>query len=158
MRCMEMYNHSHHGILYCKHPHGHDGVHEGESTPWVWYTTPIALHVQNRTRAMREELIAAVLADPDALWAVLSRADVRHIAGPWLREDRGSWRLRTINPDGPHAATVTPKHDGWWRAQVSYPDGFTMTAYAETSHESQDAAEQWCDDRLREAGVLLATQ
>jgi hypothetical protein len=61
----------------------------------------------------REEAIAMVLSDPEALWAVCT-AKVR-VAGPWQKAEkpgysvhRGEWRC---SPSGKDLATIHP----WWK-------------------------------------------
>ena len=61
----------------------------------------------------REELVAAVLSDAEALWAV--RTSKVRVAGPWVKAERpglavhrGEWRC---SPSGKEVATIHP----WWK-------------------------------------------
>lgn len=94
----------------------------------------------------RSDLIAAVLADPDALWAVLT-SGVK-AAGPWERVEHAS-RRQTQGWDRASANECASPAGTWlgWVEGAASQGGFT----------SRGAAEAWCDERLRADGYLLAS-
>lgn len=130
----------------------------------------------------REELIAAVLADPDALWEL--RAHSQRVAGPWVRRATDSYRVAD-NEDASvglvtrlttkRAGTRCPNgHEGRgnapfcklcgqsntrsepvyvWRAE---PDPRSLTGY--NVCDSREEAEALVDLNLSLAGWLLAGQ
>jgi hypothetical protein len=124
----------------------------------------------------RPELLAAVLADADVLWAVATRlhqwagfgdseGDVR-VAGPWARTDRESCRPGFYNDRDYGIALFasvkrykpTTKLPMRWKACVEPEGSMSHPDYGNSlDFWTLDAAEQWCDARLREAGVLLAS-
>lgn len=153
------------------------------------------------TRLSTEQLIAAVLADPAALWAV-RHADVR-VAGPWTRQAKMSERISDVDDcdygeHGPHVVArveyVAVARSGYrcergcekpgkgdyccrcggpllhepgakaWRVTM-LPDDIEAklgrSAYRPPpmfTSDEREAAEAWCDARLREAGVLLVEE
>lgn len=98
----------------------------------------------------RPTLIAAVLADPDALWAILT-ADVK-VAGPWER--RAEWSVRK-RPDGNEVVEALFVRTAWDDKPWTTRDG--SCAYT-PSFATRAEAEAWCDEQLRKAGWLLATE
>jgi len=104
----------------------------------------------------RPTLIAAVLADPDAAWAILT-ADVR-VMGPWARTKSASDRVSADYMDNGYECS----HGSWaqiarsqkggvsgWRVVV---DGVRGEWFAD-----RNVAEGACDEQLRKAGWLLAS-
>ena len=118
----------------------------------------------------RPELLAAVLAEPDVLWAIAGQLrqldDGLTVAGPWARTKHESVRFGTYE-DRDYGASIhawarrfraTKRLPERWYAYVD-PEGRTIRPDFSGSepHPTREAAEAWCDARLREAGVLLAT-
>lgn len=98
----------------------------------------------------RPALIAAVLADPDALWAILT-ADAKNVAGPWERRGRSCFRRQTDSVY-PVASVVPLGYANEFQAFV-----FKNQATPADKPMSCAEAEAWCDEQLRKAGWLLAT-
>lgn len=109
--------------------------------------------------ATAEQVVAALLEDPEALWAV--RAAEIDVAGRWTHEPRCDWapeswvrrwpegrpRSRRF-PAGSLAAVLERHADGWGPARSSgEPHG--------PRWEDVEDGKRWMDARLREAGVLL---
>ena len=94
----------------------------------------------------RSDLIAAVLADPDALWAVLT-SGVK-VAGPWTGE--GNRFRHAVGHTLPVASVV----------RLGYGPTFQAFAARDSTPAypgvSKAEAESWCDERLRADGYLLA--
>lgn len=133
----------------------------------------------------RQDLITATLADPDAIWAVLT-SGVK-VAGPWERgeEKFGSLSSRPgeLFPVRPVSVRNSPSLDGGACCECGagtnvcgiaevegrwhvYDLPFGMEAkrvrvvgsfWSFFSADTREAAEAWCDQKLREAGWLLAT-
>lgn len=98
----------------------------------------------------RTALITATLADPDALWAVLT-SGVK-VAGPWETNDgRSCWR-RQMGSVYPVASVVAIGCSANFQAFV-----FKNLATDAQLPLSRAAGMEWCDQKLRESGWLLAT-
>ena len=94
------------------------------------------------------QLLAAVLANPDVLWAVLT-ADVK-VAGPWAGE--GNRFRRAAGRQLPIASVMRLGYGPTFQA---FADRDCTPAYPGMTRE---AAESWCDAQLLAAGWLLASE
>lgn len=99
-------------------------------------------------------LVAMVLADPDALWALV--AEERDVMSPWRRFAKRSERLGAVG-EFPQFCEIRNIGKTWrvrhMPGAFAYPQGTVYFFVADTREE----AEQWADARLREAGWILAS-
>lgn len=121
----------------------------------------------------RPELLAAVLADPDLLWA--ARSEGVCVLSPWERDANSSLRHTGEEPVSCRECGNYVHEVRICRARTKVElwrvvDILPVVRHRAVAHgrplsrapfiyetATRDEAEQWCDARLREAGVLLAT-
>lgn len=88
----------------------------------------------------RDELIAAVLADPEAVWAI--RTSKVRIAGPWQAVSRNRWERHSV--EGYTLAHVALSHP------PSKPDFWEFQDHYDEDGEVESTGEEQYEEAVRE--------